>query len=150
MRKLTSPEKRPDHSIQTLTLELEDIQALVRPYVPFAAKPAFHCEPQVVEGYTVAGLKQTVGTRQCVVKDRVVGEIAHGEIVDPAQWARMASPRRVNFPNRKPAHEHAFTLNALSKEEEGGASMVHTRFDRRIKADNYGFFCMAGFAAFGA
>ena len=39
-----------------------------------------------------SGLEQAITDWQGVVKDGVVGEVAHGEIIDPLHWTRMTLP----------------------------------------------------------
>ncbi len=55
--------------------------------VAFAAEPVFHGEVEAVEGDAVARFEEAVGDGEGVVEDGVVGEVAHGEVVDPVQRA---------------------------------------------------------------
>ena len=67
--------------------------------IPFAAKPVVHGGLEAGEGDAMAGLEQAVGDRKGVVKDGVVGEVAHGEVVDPADGTGMTGAGRVNSLN---------------------------------------------------
>ena len=62
--------------------EFGDAEAVGGGEVGFAAKPVFHGRGEAVEGDARAGLEQAVGDGEGVVEDRVVGEVAHGEVVE--------------------------------------------------------------------
>ena len=89
---------------------LIDGEPLIWLEVAFTAKPVLHRGLQAIERDVVAGFKQSVGSGQRIVEDRIVGEVAHGEVVDPSDGARMRQTSRVDSLNGKPAHEHRFTL----------------------------------------
>src|SRR5262245_19698290 len=55
--------------------------------IALSAKPVFHGLPQAVEGHARTNLHHAVGGGQGIVKDRVVREVAHGEIVEPFHGA---------------------------------------------------------------
>ena len=57
--------------------------------IPFAAKPVFHRNSQGFERDTETGFKEAVAYWQGVVKNGVIGEVSHGEVVDPMNgtWA---------------------------------------------------------------
>jgi len=59
------------------------------PDVIFAAKPVLHAGLQAIEWNAISGLEQTIGDGKRVVEDGVVGEVAHGKVVDPADGAKM-------------------------------------------------------------
>jgi len=61
--------------------------------VAFAAEPIFHRSLQSIEWHAVTRLQHSIGDGERVVKDCVVGEVAHGEVVDPADGAGMALAR---------------------------------------------------------
>ncbi len=49
--------------------------------VGFAAEPVLHGDGEAVEGDAGTGFEEAVSDWQGVVEDRVVGEVAHGEVV---------------------------------------------------------------------
>ncbi len=55
--------------------------------VGFAAEPVFHGGLEAVEGDAVADFEGAVGEGKGVVEDGVVGEVAHGEVVEPLDGA---------------------------------------------------------------
>ena len=78
--------------------------------VSFAAEPIFHGCLQSIEGNTVSTLEQPVGDGKGVVKDGVVGEVAHGKVVDPAKRAGMTAAFGIEALDGKLAREHGFTV----------------------------------------
>lgn len=78
--------------------------------VAFAAKPVFHGGLEAVEGDVVAGFEQAIGDGEGVVKDGVVGEVAHGKIVDPVERAGSFGTVGGEAMDGNFAHEHASTL----------------------------------------
>lgn len=57
------------------------------PDVVFAAEPVLHPALEQVERNAVATFHQTICDGQGVVEDRIVGEVTHGEAVNPADRA---------------------------------------------------------------
>lgn len=51
--------------------------------IAFAAKPVGEAEVEEIERNARADFDEAVGDREGVVKDRVVGEAAHGEVIEP-------------------------------------------------------------------
>jgi hypothetical protein len=51
----------------------------------FPTEPLLHCSLQGVEGDAEAGFKQAVGHGKRVVEVGMVGEVAHGEAVEPGE-----------------------------------------------------------------
>ena len=107
-------QKQPIHETSeyrgVLLAQLGNLNPLPRLDIPLPPKPLRHGRLQPVQGHLVPGLHQPVGHRQRIVKDRVVGEVAHGKVVDPAQRARMAHPGRVYPLHRELARKHAISL----------------------------------------
>ena len=64
-----------------------DFQPFLRLEVAFAPEPIFHGGLEPVEGYAVADFEQSIGDGERVVEDGIVGEVAHGEVVDLADGA---------------------------------------------------------------
>lgn len=58
----------------------------------------------------MACLEQSVALGQRVVEDRIVGEVAHGKIVDPSQRTGVGTPIRIDPENGEMAREHALML----------------------------------------
>src|SRR5580704_5488925 len=56
--------------------------------VSLAVKPVLHGILELVEGNTGADFHLSIRHRESVVKDAGIGEIAHGERIEPLQWAR--------------------------------------------------------------
>ena len=61
---------------------------------------------QAVERDARAGFKQTVGDGEGVVEDRVVGEIAHGEVVELCDGAGVGLAGSVDAFDGEFAQEH--------------------------------------------
>ena len=78
--------------------------------VSLAAEPIVHGYLQSIEGNTVSTLEQPVGNRESVVKGGVVGEIAHGKVVDPAKGAGMTPAFGIEALDGELAREHGFTV----------------------------------------
>ncbi len=57
--------------------------------VGFAAEPVFHGGGETVEGDAGAGFEEAVGDGEGVVEDGVVGEVAHGEVVELGDGAEV-------------------------------------------------------------
>jgi hypothetical protein len=70
--------------------QLMDFEPLIGFQIAFAAKPVFHGQVETVERDAMAGFEQSVGGGKRVIEDRVVGKVAHGKVVDPADgaWVR--------------------------------------------------------------
>jgi hypothetical protein len=76
----------------------------------------------------VSRLQQPVPSRQGVVEDRIVGEVAHGKVVDPANRARVRRAGWIDSLDGDAAHKHDFTLQSPT----GFADpRRHETFDRR-------------------
>jgi hypothetical protein len=65
---------------------------------------------QAIDRNAVTGLEQPIGGGKRVVEDRIVGEVAHGEVVDPANGAWAPSTGCVDALNGNAPREHASTL----------------------------------------
>ena len=98
------------------SINLPNLEPFVAGNVPFAAKPVFHGRLQSIERDAMAGFEHPVGNGQRVVEDRIVGEVAHGEVVDPADGAGVGCAGRVDALNGDAPHEHESTL----KDERSG------------------------------
>src|SRR4051794_23220828 len=84
----------------------------------------------------MSGFKQAVGCRQGVVEESVVGEVAHREVVDPANWARVTGAFEVNSLDKKSAGEHGFTLKQLTVRAGPAAA---SRQSSAISQTNYDY-----------
>jgi len=91
-------------------IEFRDFQAIFRFKVAFAAEPVFHGNLQAVERDAVAGFEEAVGDGEGVVKDGVVGEVAHGEVVDLVDGAGVGLAGGVDALDGETADEHDSTL----------------------------------------
>jgi hypothetical protein len=85
---------------------LQYLQPVAGFEVALAAEPVFHRGLQAMERYAVAGFEHAVGNRKRVVKNGVVGEVAHGEVVDPLDGAGVALACRIDSLNGELAREH--------------------------------------------
>ena len=52
-------------------------------------EPVLHGGAEVVQGDAIADFEEAVGGGEGVVEDRVVGEVAHGEAVEPLDGAGL-------------------------------------------------------------
>jgi hypothetical protein len=77
--------------------------------VALPAKPVLHGIPELVDGYVGTNLHLTVGNRERVVEDAGVGEVAHGETVEPFQRAGKSAAVRFIL-NANLSGEHRFIL----------------------------------------
>ena len=57
--------------------------------VALAVKPVLHGGGEAVEGNAITDLESAVGDGKRVVEDGVVGEVAHGEVVEPLDRAGL-------------------------------------------------------------
>ena len=69
---------------------LGDKQDCVLGQVAFAAEPVFHVVFQAVERDAGAHFEDAVGDGERVVEDGIVGEVAHGEVVEPFEGTGLA------------------------------------------------------------
>jgi hypothetical protein len=95
-----APEKRREEGHQASVfvgringggVEFTDLKPLIALEIAFAVKPVLHGRLQAVEGYARPGFEQSISGGKCVVKDGVVGEVTHGEVVDPVDGAVVAA-----------------------------------------------------------
>jgi hypothetical protein len=87
---------------------------LVRFQVALAAKPVFHRRLQAIERNTVPRFQQSIAHRQRVIEDRVIREVAHGEVVDPLHRTRLPLSGRIDLQNRKSPGKHELTLRCAA------------------------------------
>jgi len=52
-------------------------------------EPVFHVGAEAVERDAAADFHEPVGDGKRVVKDRIVGEVAHGKVVEPVERAGL-------------------------------------------------------------
>jgi len=102
-------------------VNLHNFQPLARLQVALAAKPVFHGRLKALERDARPGFEHSVGHRQRVIEDWIVGEVAHGKVVDPANRARVPDAAHINPLNGKPAREHP------SNVMDAGRRGVHPR-----------------------
>ena len=89
---------------------LSNLKPLARLQVAFASEPVFHRKMQAIEGNAIACFKNAVRNRKRIIKNRVVCEVAHCEVVDPRNGAGMAFARGINAHHGKSPHKHASNL----------------------------------------
>ncbi len=87
----------------------------------------------------MAGFEQSITGRERIVEDRIVGEVAHREIIDLPNRARMPLARRVDALDSKFSREHAIRLNETSGSAACSADFqVGCRVGLQGHADGYG------------
>jgi hypothetical protein len=57
--------------------------------IAFAVEPVLHGELEFVQGDAVAGFEEAVGSGEGIVEDGIIGEVAHGEVVDPVDRTQV-------------------------------------------------------------
>ena len=87
-----------------------DFQAFPWLEIAFAPEPIFHGGLETVEGYAVADLKERIGDGKRVVEDGVVGEVAHGKVIDLADGTGVTFAGGVDAVNGEAAGEHGSTV----------------------------------------
>ena len=92
------------------TRKLRDAECLARFQIPFAAEPVFHRISQPIQRHARACLQQPVANRQRVIKNGVVGEVPHGEIIDPLHRAQPPIACCSNGFDLQFAQKHAATF----------------------------------------
>ena len=65
---------------------------------------------ETADGDAAASLDESIGDRQGVVEDGIVGEVAHGEVVDPGDGTGVANACRVNALDHDSPKKHDSTL----------------------------------------
>jgi hypothetical protein len=78
---------------------LFDDDPFSRSDVSFAPEPIFHGWLEAIDWNPVSDLHQPVGHGEGVVKDGIVGEVAHGEVIDPPDRTGMTYPRGIDAHN---------------------------------------------------
>ena len=94
---------------------LRDKQALFRLQVAFTVKPLFHGRLEAIEGNAIARFEQPVACRKRVVEGRIVGEVTHGEAVDPSQRTGMRAPIGIDPENGEMTRKHAPMLQPKTR-----------------------------------
>ena len=102
-------------------LELGDSEGFVGFDISLAAEPIEHGGVEAVEWDAVAGFEEAVGDGEGVIEEGVIGEVAHGEVVDPGDGAGVAHALGVDALNKDAPEEHDFNLIGASG--SGGAKM---------------------------
>jgi len=79
----------------TLAMELifYYFNAILFADVPFPFEPVFHGVFEFIDGDTGSALQNAVGDRKRVIEDSIIGEAAHGEVVQPFQGTGCAIVR---------------------------------------------------------
>jgi hypothetical protein len=90
--------------------EFADGEAFTGFEVAFAAEPVFHGGVKAIEGDVVAGFEEAVGDGESVVEDGVIGEVAHGEVVDPMEGTGGWGAVRGDTVDRDFTDEHVSTV----------------------------------------
>src|SRR5271163_1286043 len=81
-------------------------QSLAWLQIALAPEPILHRGSERVDRHTEADLQQTVSNRQRVVKNRVVGEVAHSKVVDPGDRTGVGRPIEVEAQDSQLAGKH--------------------------------------------
>ena len=74
--------------------------------IALAAEPVFHGGLEAVQGDAVPCFEEAVGGGEGVVKDGVVGEVAHGEVIDPVDGAGVMPALAIDSFDGQLAREH--------------------------------------------
>jgi len=74
--------------------------------VGFAAEPVFEGDGEAVDGDAGSGFEQAVSDGEGVVEDGVVGEVAHGEVVELGDGAGVGCACGIDAFDLKFAEEH--------------------------------------------
>ena len=90
--------------------QFSDLEPVPRLKIAFAPKPVVHRGVQASERYAMARLEHTVGHRQGVIEHGIIGEITHGEVIDPANGTEVAGALGLDALDGKLASEHVFTV----------------------------------------
>ena len=90
---------------------LSDVELFAGFEVAFAAKPVVHGGVQAIDGNAVPGFEEPVAGWKGIVEDRVVGKVAHGEVVDLVDRAGVALALGIDALNDEAAREHDLNLN---------------------------------------
>ena len=90
--------------------DFRNFQAFPRLEIAFAPEPIFNGGLEPVEGDAVADLEESIGDGERVVEDGVVGEVAHGEVVDLADGAGVTLAGGVDAVDGEAAGEHGSTV----------------------------------------
>ncbi len=91
-------------------MDRKSLQPLLWLQVAFATKPVFHRGLQPVQRDAVARLENAVAGGKSIVKNGVVGEVAHGKVVNLADGTGMPFTRRVDTLDRKAPRKHGLTV----------------------------------------
>ena len=91
-------------------MQLGDTEVLMRFDVALASEPVLHGCGEPLQRDVGACFEHAVCHRQGVVEDGIVGEVAHGEVVELRDWARMRRARRINTFDTEFACEHRVGL----------------------------------------
>ena len=90
---------------------LANFKPFIRFQVTFASKPILHCCLQLIQRNAISRLQNPVFNRESVIKDRIVGEIPHGKVVNLSDRAGMARAVGVDSIHRQSPREHGFNGN---------------------------------------
>jgi hypothetical protein len=90
---------------------LGNFKPFIRFQVAFASKPIFHRLLQLIQRNEVSRLQNPVCDRKSVIKDRIVGEIPHGKVVNLSDRAGMARAGCVDSVHHQSPREHGFNGN---------------------------------------
>jgi len=101
-----SPRTAVDGSTGGFVLKLDHPQAFAFREITFLSQPIFHRVPQAIERDAMSCLHQPVGYGECVVEDRVVGEVPHGKAVQTFDGAPSYGAIRCNDLDLKFALKH--------------------------------------------
>lgn len=107
--------KRIDDS--SLCRNLLNCESLAGFEVAFAAEPVFHGGLKTGKWDAVPHFEQAVSRWKRIVKDRIIGEIAHGKVVDPVDGARGERSRGVNPLDGEHTRKHA--LSVIDNRDQG-------------------------------
>ncbi len=73
-------------------LKFGEVERAAGAEIAFAAEPVGEAVAEQIEGHARADFEEAVGDGKSVVKDGIVGEVAHGEVVEPVEGAGVMVP----------------------------------------------------------
>jgi hypothetical protein len=90
---------------------LANFKPLLGFQVAFASKPVFHRGLQLIQQNAISRLQNPVCGRKSVIKNRIVGEIPHGKVVNLSDRAGVARAGGIDSIHRQSPREHGFNGN---------------------------------------
>ncbi len=95
-----------DADVVLIVSERPHAEIFIRLEIAFTPEPVLHVVVKPVEGDAVAGFEQAIGGGESVVKDGIVGEVPHGEVVNPVDGTGMGPSFRIDALNVELTGKH--------------------------------------------